>query len=136
MGAADRKPTRLRALVRAGGRSVDGHWNRRGRCATDLPAEREPSVPLRASTSNSPRCLWISWSLFRAGDQCGNALGYGRPQRSRQVMTHAVDHDQLRFWNRFCGRLPAAHVNDRVLSAVNDKGRQVEPAQDFVRSGV
>ena len=44
-------------------------------------------------------------------------------------MTHAVDYDQLRFWNRFCGRLAAAQDNDRVLSAVNDKGRQVEPAQ-------
>jgi hypothetical protein len=44
-------------------------------------------------------------------------------------MTHPVDHDQLRSHNRCCGRLPTANGNDRVLSAVNDKGRQVEAAQ-------
>jgi hypothetical protein len=43
-----------------------------------------------------------SWSLLRAGDQCGKTLGYGGPQQSGQVVTHAVDYDQLRSWNGFC----------------------------------
>ena len=46
-------------------------------------------------------------------------------------MAHTVDHDQLRSWNRLCGRLPAAHSNELVLSTVNNKGRQVEPVQVF-----
>jgi hypothetical protein len=105
--------------------------NRRAMCAADMPAEGGRSVHAPTSTPLrlARRGAGGSWSLLCACDQCGNALGYGGPQRSGQVVTHAVDHDQLRSCNRCCGRLPAAYGNDRVLSAVNDKGRQVEPAQ-------
>jgi hypothetical protein len=100
-------------------------------CATDMPAERGHSIhaPTSIALRLAHRGAGGSWSLLRARDQCGNALGYGGPQRSGQVMTHPVDHDQLRSHNRCCGRLPTANGNDRVLSAVNDKGRQVEAAQ-------
>jgi hypothetical protein len=101
-----------------------------------MPTERGHSVHVSTST---PLCLGHrgaceSWSLLCAGDQCGNAVGYGGPQRSGQVVTHAVDHDQLRSWNRFCGRLPAAYGNDRVRSAVSDKGA-AGPAGACLRFG-
>ena len=88
-----------------------------------------PCAHLDASTSSSPKCSWILVAAARGRPmrQCARlrwatAAGGGRD---------AIDHDQLRSWNRCCGRLPAAHGNDRVISAVNDKGRQVESAQVF-----
>jgi hypothetical protein len=60
---------------------------------TDLPRETghsahaPPTTPLRLAHQGA--CG--SWSLLRAGDQCGNPLGYGGPQRSWQVVTRQPD---------------------------------------------
>ncbi|HVD81107.1 MAG TPA: hypothetical protein VNB87_11295, partial [Propionibacteriaceae bacterium] len=45
------------------------------------------STPLRLAR----RSAGGSWSLLlRAGDQCGNALGYGGPQRPGEVVTPSI----------------------------------------------
>jgi hypothetical protein len=98
------------------GRSLDGRWNRLARCATDMLAERGHSV--HASTATPLRLAHRGacgfWSLLRAGDQCGNALGYGGPQRSGQLVTHAVDH----------GRSPPI-LRDGISSAVPIRARSL-----------
>jgi hypothetical protein len=68
-----RRSTHLRAFVRARGRSLDGRWNRRD-TAANRPARGNrtlgPCAPYDASTSSSPRCLWIVVAAAR-----------GRPMR-------------------------------------------------------
>ena len=90
-----------------------------------------PASTSTAAMCSSPRCLQIFPPLLGSVDQPADALDHGRPQGSGQIVAHTVDHNQLRSWNRLCGRLPAAHSNELVLSTVNNKGRQVEPVQVF-----
>jgi hypothetical protein len=97
-------------LVRARGRSLDGRWNRRARCATDMPTERGPCVHFDASTSSSPRYLWILVAAAR-----------GRPMRQcarlRRATVVGAGHDP-------CRRSRLAPVLESLLRSPARRSRQ------------
>src|ERR687898_3073149 len=59
-------------------------------------------------------------------DQRDDPVGDQRPQRSRQVVAHPVELEQLGAGDRGGGRPAAAHPHQRVVGAVDQQRRQSE----------
>jgi hypothetical protein len=85
----------------------------------------------RAPTARSPRPHELT---SRAGakdalgavDQVGDPCGDLGPQRTRQVVPHAFDHDKLGVRDGLGGGARTAYVDQRILGAVDHERRHFD----------
>src|SRR3954467_8041142 len=67
--------------------------------------------------------------LFAARRHRADFVGEARPQLAREVVTHALEADELRTRDRLRDRLATGDVDQRIVQPMHDDRRHLDVAQ-------